>query len=288
MNPIPRASFGRTGHMSSRALLGAAALHSRDADAASRMMDVFVERGLNHIDTAASYGRAERLLGPWLRHNRREVFLATKTEERTYEGAKAELQKSLELMQVDDIDLWQMHILVDEEEWQTAMGPGGALEAFIEAREKGLVKWLGVTGHGLNVTDMHLRSLERYDFDSVLLPWNWTMSRNPENAAGFRKLRQVARERNLALQLIKTACHRPWREDEKHTRSTWYKTLEDQGDIDDAIHFAMGVEEAFINTAGDVELLPRILEAVASYEGPPPDDRIAARAEAGVWEPLFQ
>ncbi len=288
MKEIPKQPFGRTGHSSTRALYGAAAFWDRSTDEVARTMDLIVERGVNHIDTAASYGRSEELLGPWMKHNRDTVFLATKTEKRTYEGAREEFQRSLERLQVDNVDMWQMHVLIDEDEWATAMGPGGALEAFVEAREKGYVKWLGVTGHGLNVPRMHLRSLERFDFDSVLLPWNWMMSKNPAYTADFNRLLSVVRERNVALQLIKTACHRPWREDEKHSRDTWYKPLEDPEDLEAAIHFAMGVEGSFINTAGDIDLLPRVLDAVASFSGRIPEDReLDERAAGGGWEALF-
>ncbi len=287
MKSLPKALFGRTGHWSTRALFGAAAFYDVDQVTVMRTMDLIGERGVNHIDTAASYGKAEERLGPWLKDNRDSVFLATKNEERTYQGAYTELRRSLELMNVDDVDLWQMHLLVDENHWQTAMGPGGALEAFIEARDKGLVKWLGVTGHGLNVCNMHLRSLERFDFDSVLLPWNWAMSRNTAYAEGFSKLHKLCLERNVAFQLIKTACHRPWREDEKKNRATWYKTLENQDDLDAALHFAMGVEGSFINTVGDVNLLPRVLDSIASYESALSDSDMTRRAEAGGWEPLF-
>ena len=287
MKFLPKALFGRTGHLSTRALFGAAAFYDIDQVTAMHTMDLIVERGVNHIDTAASYGKAEERLGPWLKDNRDSVFLATKTEERTYQGAYTELRRSLELMNVDDVDLWQMHLLVDENHWQTAMGSGGALEAFIEARDEGLVKWLGITGHGLNVCDMHLRSLERYDFDSVLLPWNWAMSRNAVYATDFAKLHKLCLERNVAFQLIKTACHRPWRGDEKKNRTTWYKTLEIQDDLDAAMHYALGVEGSFINTVGDVNLLPRVLDSIASYESAPSDSEMARRADAGAWEPLF-
>ncbi len=287
MKSLPTAPFGRTGHMSTRTLFGAAAFSGVNHDTAMRTMDLIVERGVNHIDTAASYGKAEERLGPWLKDNRDSVFLATKTEERTYKGAREELRRSLELMKVNNVDLWQMHILVDEDEWQTAMGPGGALEAFIEAREEGLVKWLGVTGHGLNVAKMHMRSLERFDFDTVLLPWNWAMSRNADYAVDFAGLHKYCLEKNVAFQLIKTACHRPWREEDERNRSTWYKTLEDQDDLDAAIHFAMGVKDSFINTAGDVNFLPRVLDAAAGFTEAPGDEEMSSRASAGDWEPLF-
>ncbi len=287
MNHIPQAPFGRTGHLSGRALLGAAAFWDRDAQTVEQTLDMAVARGVNHIDTAASYGKAEERLGPWLERNRKSVFLATKTEERTYDGARKELRRSLELMRVESVDLWQMHFLSTEEEWQTAMGPGGALEAFIEARKEGLVKWLGVTSHGLIAPRMHLKSLERFDFDSVLLPWNWALSRNTAYAEEFRKLHKICRERNTAFQLIKTACHRPWREGEEKTRTTWYKPLENQEDLDASIRWAMGVEGSFINTSGDAELLPKVLSAVAGFTVQPSDTEMIRRAESGGWEPLF-
>jgi aryl-alcohol dehydrogenase-like predicted oxidoreductase len=287
MKPLPSAPFGRTGHLSTRALFGAAAFYDVDQPTADRTMDLIVERGVNHIDTASSYSKAELRLGPWLKDNRDSVFLATKTEQRTYHGARDELRRSLELMNVDNVDLWQMHILLDENDWKTAMGPGGALEAFVEARDEGLVKWLGVTGHGLDICKMHLRSLERFDFDTVLLPWNWTMSRNTEYAADFTRLHKLCMEKNVAFQLIKTVCHRSWREDENKTRDCWYKPLEDQGDLDAALHWAMGIEGSFINTVGDVRLLPRVLDAVADFDSVPSDEEIIRRAESGNWEPLF-
>lgn len=287
MKPLPKAPFGRTGHQSTRALFGAAAFLDVDQPTADRTIELIVERGVNHIDTASSYGKAEERLGPWLKNNRDSVFLATKTEQRTYQGARDELRRSLELMKVDNVDLWQMHILVDENDWQTAMGPDGALEAFIEAREEGLVKWLGVTGHGLNICKMHLRSLERFDFDTVLLPWNWAMGQNPEYLADFTKLHKLCMERNVAFQLIKTACHRPWREEEEKTRACWYKPLEEQADLEAALHWAMGLEGSFINTAGDVDLLPRLLDAIAAFETQPGSREMARRAKAGGWKALF-
>ena len=285
--PIPIAPFGRTGHMSTRVLFGAAAFKDVDQPTADRTMELLAERGVNHIDTAASYGKAEERLGPWLRTNRKRVFLATKTEERTYKGAREQLRRSLDRMQVDSVDLWQMHVLIRDDEWETAMGEGGALEAFVEARDEGLVKWLGVTGHETVVPRQHLRSLERFDFDTVLLPWNWMMSRNPDYAADFNRLRKLCRRRGVALQLIKTVCHRRWAESENRNRSSWYKPLEEQEQIDAAIHFAMGVEEAFINSAADVGLLPKILDSAASYNGPPSDEKMASLASSGGWQPLF-
>ena len=287
MKEMPKAVFGRSGHVSTRALFGAAALGGVDQRTADRTIDLLVERGVNHIDVAASYGDAEVRLGPWLSRNRNSVFLATKTERRTYREALEELYRSLERMRVDSVDLWQMHILVKEDEWQTAMGQGGALEAFVEARDKGLVKWLGVTGHGLNVAEMHLRSLERFDFDSVLLPWNWTMAQNKDYARDFRRLYDECRARNAAVQLIKTVCRRSWPEGAPRNRDCWYEPLEDRADMNAAVHWALGLEGTFINTVGDVNLLPQMLDAAAGYDGPPEDSEMESRAAQGEWEALF-
>ena len=130
-----------------------------------RSLEALLAYGINHIDVAASYagGESEKRVGEWMGERRDTFFLATKTGQRTYEEAKADFQGSLERLQVDQVDLIQMHNLTDPDDWQTAMGPGGALEALVEAREEGLVRFIGVTGHGLTAPEMHLRSIERFE-----------------------------------------------------------------------------------------------------------------------------
>ena len=283
---LPKAPFGRTGHLSTRTLFGAAALGRVSQADADRTLEVLLEYGVNHIDVAASYGDAEERIGPWMAQHRDKFFLATKTEERTYRGAMDELHRSLKRLQVDYVDLWQMHILVDEDEWQTAMGPGGALEAFIEAREKGLVRFLGVTGHGTTVGKMHMRSLERFDFDSVLLPYNFTMMQNPQYAADFEALLAVCRERNVAVQTIKSLARGPWKT-KTHTRATWYEPLESQADIDLAVHWTLGREGIFLNTVGDIDLLPKVLDAATRFSSRPDDAEMAAMIAATESTPLF-
>lgn len=212
---IQKMAFGRTEHMSTRVLFGAAALGGVTQKEADQTLELLIEYGINHIDTAFSYGDAELRIGPWMKDHRKDFFLATKTDKRTYQGAKDELHRSLERMRVDLVDHWQMHFLVDEEGWQTAFGPGGALEAFIEAREQGLTRFLGVTGHGLQVTDFHRRSLEQFDFNSVLLPYNPLLMDNSQYAAGFKALAATCQERNVAVQTIKSLSSGPWDGHEK-------------------------------------------------------------------------
>src|ERR1044071_3661816 len=168
---IERAPFGGTGHDCSRAIFGAAALGKVSKADADRALELLLEHGINHIDVAASYGDAELRIATWLRRHPDTFFVATKTGQRTYREAREEIRRSLERLGVDRIDSIQLHNLVDVIEWETALGPGGALEAAIEAREEGLVRFIGVTGHGLSVPRMHSRSLARFDFDSVLCPY---------------------------------------------------------------------------------------------------------------------
>lgn len=283
---IEKMTFGRTGHKSTRTLFGAAAVGWVTQAEADQTLEVLLEYGINHIDTAASYGEAELRIGPWMEKYRDDFFLATKTEQRTYQGAWDELRRSLERMRVDYVDLWQMHVLVKPEDWEVAMGPDGALEAFIEAREQGLVRFLGVTGHGVTVAAMHMRSLQRFDFDSVLLPYNYIMMQNPQYAADFDALVAMCQERNVAVQTIKSIARGPWGEKTK-TRNTWYEPLEEQADIDQAVHWVMSRPGIFVNTVGDIHVLPRVLDAAKRFRSAPPEEEMEGQVTALEMEPLF-
>ena len=262
---VPKQNFGRTGHMSTRAIFGAAALSQVTQEEADQTLELLLEYGINHIDTAASYGEAELRIGPWMAKHRQDFFLATKTEKRTYTGAKEELHRSLERLQVDHVDLWQMHFLVEEDDWQSAMGPKGALEAFVEAKEQGLVRFLGVTGHEIRVTKFHKRSLERYDFDSVLLPYSPVLMKNQVYADSFENLISVCQERNVAIQTIKSISRGPWKDKQKK-HATWYEPYEDQAHIDAIVHWVLSRPGIFLNTVGDIYLLPKVLDAVQRFD----------------------
>ena len=265
---IERAEFGRTGHTSSRIIFGAAALGNVSQADADRTLELISDAGVNHIDTAASYGESELRLGPWLEVHRDEVFLATKTGEREAGPAYDQIRASLERLRVDQIDLIQLHNLVDESEWETALGPGGALEAAIRAKEEGLVRFIGVTGHGVTVARQHRRSLERYDFDTVLLPFSYMMMQNPAYAADFEALASLCADRNVAMQTIKAITRAPWG-DQTPTANTWYDPLRDQADIDLAVHWVLGRPGVFLNTVGDITILPRVLDAASRFESRP-------------------
>lgn len=287
---ITKLPFGRTGHDSTRTLFGAAALGAMRQEKADAVLDLLLEFGVNHIDVAASYGDAELRVGPWMKQHRKDFFLASKTGERTAAGAKESIQRSLERLQVDQIDLLQFHNLTDEEGWQIAMGPGGALEAAIEAREQGLIRFIGVTGHGMAVADMHLRSLARFDFDSVLLPYSIMMMRDPEYASSFDALYSLCMEQNVAMQTIKSIARRRWREEDQSKRFSWYEPIKDEAALRRAVHWNFSRPGIFLNTSSDATLLRKILQAASDF-----DDSVAeivsAEVEADVetleLEPLF-
>lgn len=262
---IPKAKFGRTGHMSTRTLFGAAALGSVSQEEADRTLELILQHGINHIDTAASYGDAELRIGPWMPRHRDQFFLATKTGDRTYKEARDSIHRSLDRMRTDHVDLIQLHNLVEPDEWEVAMGPGGALEAAVEARDAGLVRYIGVTGHGLTIAAMHKRSLERFDFDTVLLPYSYILMQNAQYAADFEALIALCQQRDVAVQTIKSIVRAPW-DDRPHTASTWYDPLREQPDIDKAVHWVLGREGVFLNTVGDIHVLPKVLDAASRFE----------------------
>lgn len=283
---IERAPFGATGHDSSRVIFGAAALGSVSKGDADRALDVLLAHGINHIDVAADYGDAELRIASWLRRNPDTFFVATKTGQRTYRGAREEIRRSLDRLGVDRIDSIQLHNLVDVIEWDTALSADGALEAAIEAREEGLVRFIGVTGHGLSVPEMHRRSLERFAFDSVLAPYNYVQMQDPRYAETFEALAAVCAERNVALQTIKSLARRRW-DGREHTAATWYEPLREQADVDLAVHWVLGRPQAFLLTTGDVEILPRLLDAAERFERRPSDDEMAGLAARADAQPLF-
>jgi len=283
---IAKLQFGRTGHLSTRTLFGAAAFYNVTQAEADQTMELLFQYGINHIDTAASYGDSEIRLGPWIEKHRHEFFLASKTGERTYEKARAEIRRSLERLRTDHLDLIQLHAVIEDEELEQALGPGGALEAALEAREEGLVRFIGITSHTLHAPVIHRKALERFDFDSVLLPYNFMLMQNPQYRADFEALEQICKERNVAMQLIKTAQRRPYG-DGPHTHATWYQPFDDPKALTLAIHYALGREGAFINTAGDIHVLPKILEAASNFEKAPSDEEMLAMLKEQQAEPLW-
>ena len=283
---IEKRPFGRTGHMSSVIIFGAAALGSVTQVEADETLDQLLEYGINHIDTAASYGNAEERIGPWMAQHRKNFFLATKTGERSYAKARNEIHQSLARLRVDSFDLIQLHNLGHPDEWDEAMGDSGALKAAIEARQEGLVRFIGVTGHGLNIPAFHLRSLNHFDFDSVLLPYNFVMQQDNKYISDFEALLKLCAERQVAVQTIKSITCGPWGS-KNRTSSVWYEPLTKQPDIDLAVHWVLGRSNIFLNSAGDIHLLPRILDAANRFQSRPSDTAMSQLVEERHMSSLF-
>jgi len=247
---------------------------------------VLLQYGVNHIDVAASYGDAELRIAPWLKRERKQFFVATKTGERRAAGAKEQLHRSLDRMGIDHIDLWQLHNLADPIDWDTALSPGGAIEAAMEAKQQGLIGAIGVTGHGLQIAATHRRSLQRFDFDSVLVPYNYITMESAYYAENFDALLATCAERNVAVQTIKSIAYRPWMGQE-HTRSTWYQPLEQQDEIDAAVWWVLARPGIFLNTVGDINLLPRVLDAASRFDAQRSQAELADQVARLSFEPLF-
>jgi aryl-alcohol dehydrogenase-like predicted oxidoreductase len=283
---IPKAQFGRTGHHSTRVIFGAASLSEVSQKVADQTLEVLLRHGVNHIDTASGYGDSELRIAPWLKREPGRFFLATKGDKRDEKGAREEIRRSLDRLDVDHLDLWQIHSLADPIEWDVALSPGGALDAALQAREEGLIKWIGVTGHGSQIAATLRRSLDRFDFDSVLLPYNYITMQNAYYRENFDALYEACRQRNVAVQTIKSIALRPWMEN-RHSRTTWYQPLESPDDVDLAVWWAMGRKGVFLNSVGDVDLLPLVLDAASRFRQQPPVEAMQSLLDRTHSEPLF-
>jgi aryl-alcohol dehydrogenase-like predicted oxidoreductase len=278
--------FGRTGHRSSRVLFGAAALWDVSQKEADNALGLLLDHGVNHIDTARSYGDAELRVGPWMKTHRSDFFLASKTGARTKAEALEELKQSLTRLKTDHLDLWQLHFLVDSDEWETAMGEGGALEAVTEAKKQGLVRYAGVTGHGIDAPKAHLKSLGVYDFDSVLFPYNYPMLQQPSYKKDVQALLDLCKQRNIAAQTIKSLARGEWGTKEK-VYTTWYDALGEEKTIQMAVHYVLSHEQLFLNSSGDLSLLGHILKAADRDIQAPDELAMQALVEKEGMKPLF-
>lgn len=300
---ISQMPFGRTGHSSSRVIFGAAAFFDAKwgQEWAEAVLDSVLEAGVNHLDTAASYGDSELMMAPWLaaktngRSNRERVFLATKTDKRTGPEARADLELSLSRLEVDQVDLIQLHNLVEIEEWERAHSPGGALEALRTAQDEGLVKHIGVTGHGVRIAGMHIRSLREFDYASVLLPYNATMLDNATYRHDVEELLALCLDKNVAVQTIKSIARRRWPTDESHDvdeQRSWYQPLRDPDAIHRAMQFVLANEQLFLNTSSDARLMQDMLAAASVLLNGdtvemPNEDLLRSDIETFAMAPLF-
>lgn len=283
---MKKRSFGRTGHMSTVAIFGGAAFWEVTQAEADARMEQVIAAGVNHIDVAPSYGMAEERLGPWLARERDRFFLGCKTMERTKAGAADELRRSLERLRVDSFDLYQIHAITTRDELDQVTRPGGALEAILDARAEGLTRFIGITGHGLDVPAIFLEALRRFDFDSVLFPINFVLYADPAYRRDAEELLRQCRARDVGTMIIKTVARGPWG-DRPKTYTTWYEPFDDPDHIQQSVNFALSQDVTGLCTAGDVTILPLFLEACERFAPMSAAQQEALIATATEYEPLF-
>jgi len=268
---IKAKAFGSTGHESTSAIFGAAALGAMSQTRADNTLEAILRRGVNHIDTAASYGESELRLAPFLEDHRAEFFLATKTGDRTGSDARASLERSLDRLGVDQVDMIQLHNLVEQDEWHTAFSTGGAVDALFQARDEGLCRFVGVTGHGLRIPAMHLQSLAEAPFAAVLAPWNHALAQIPSYRDDFNRLKAMCAELGVAMQTIKSIARRRWADPAK-PHFSWYEPIEEVAALTRAIQFVIADPQLFLNTSSDARMLGATLDAIDNFTGSPPDE----------------
>lgn len=271
--------FGRTGHDSTVAIFGAAALSQVTQAEADRVMELVIKAGINHIDVAPSYGEAELRIGPWMKTERNRFFVGCKTQERTQVGAAAELERSLERLNMDSFDLYQIHAITTRAELDAVTGRGGALEAIVRAKEEGLTNYIGITGHGFDAPALYLEALRRFDFDSVLFPINYVQYANPTYRKNAEELLGVCAQKNVGTMIIKSITKSPWGE-RNHTHTTWYEPFADKEHIQQAVNFALSQPITGLCTAGDTSVLPLVIDACANFTQMPQADQEALIATA--------
>jgi aryl-alcohol dehydrogenase-like predicted oxidoreductase len=256
-------ALGNLGFDTSVLIYGSASLGDVDQDTADRSIQEALDAGINHFDTAASYGEAELRLGPWMPRIRDDIFLATKTGDQDAEAAWVSINRSLERLRTDHVDLIQLHAVCDMDDLDRRTGNGGALEALIRAREEGLATAIGITGHGHDAPDVHREALQRFDFRAVLSPFSWVLSHRTAFADSYRALAEDCRARSVALRLIKTVARRNWPEpDGKHRYATWYEPIDDAAQVRAAVSWALAQPVVCgLATPGDVRLLPMVVAA---------------------------
>jgi aryl-alcohol dehydrogenase-like predicted oxidoreductase len=259
---VQQRRLGRLGHMSSVLIYGAAALSGVDQEVADDSIQMALDAGINHFDVAASYGDAELRLGPWMPRIRDDIFLATKTGVRDRDSAWAEINRSLERLRTDRLDLIQIHAVGDLADLDRVTGPGGSLEAAVRARDEGIAAAIGITGHGHEAPATHLEALRRFPFDTVLTPLNYVLGRDPSYLADYQALVAEAQAKDVGLMIIKAVSRRNWPDSAEHGYTTWYEPFDHQEEISAAVAWVLSHQEVTgIATPGDVHLLPLVVEA---------------------------
>ena len=266
--------LGRTDHESTVVTFGTAGIGRVSQEVADRAVEQIIEHGVNHIDIAPTYGEAMERMAPWMPKLRDSMFLGAKTRERTRELAWANIESCMSRLGVETFDLFQLHSVGTMEDLDKVTGSGGALEALVKLRERGLTRWVGITGHGPDAPRVHLEALRRFDFDTVMFPLNATLYRNDEYREHAEELLSVANQRDVGIHTIKMLARGGWGDrDREHT--TWYDPHREQSEIDRALWWLLSQPMHTAPSVGDVELLLRALDAAQRFSPLSNDDQEA-------------
>ena len=280
--------LGRIGHMTSVLVYGGAALVDVPEEVADRSIELAINAGINHFDTAADYGDSELHLGRWMPRIRERIFLATKTGDRTATGAYDSIQRSLERLRVRRVDLIQLHAVGDLEDLNRATGPGGAVEGAVKARDEGLVGAIGITGHGMSAPATHLEALRRFPFDTVITPYNFRLAQDDDYRRDFDALLEEVTAQDVGLRIIKSVARNLWKTSEGAAYTTWYEPMDEQRHVNAAVAFVLARPEVTgICTAGDVRLLPLFIEAEKRARSRSAEDIESVLSELPDYEPPF-
>jgi aryl-alcohol dehydrogenase-like predicted oxidoreductase len=278
--------FGRTGHLSTIAIFGGAAFWEISQPEADKVMEQVIAAGINHIDVAPSYGQAEQRIGPWMPLERQRFFLGCKTMERTQKTAWTEMQASLKLLQTESFDLYQLHAITTMEELDQVTMRGGALDAAIQAREHGLTRFIGITGHGVNAPAIYLEALKRFDFDSIIFPLNYVQMSIPAYRKNTEALIAECQKKDVGTMVIKTITRGPWA-DKTHSATTWYEPFDGVDEIQNAVNFALSYPVSGLCTAGDTRILPLVIKACQNFTALTDPERESLIEKGKALEPLF-
>jgi aryl-alcohol dehydrogenase-like predicted oxidoreductase len=278
--------FGRSEHMSTVAIFGAAAFWEISQEQADRVMELVIASGINHIDVAPSYGQAEERLGPWMRRERGRFFVGCKTMERSHEGAWNELQASLKRLNCDSFDLYQLHAVTTFDELEAITASGGALDALVEAKKAGLIGHIGITGHGVDAPAIYLEALQRFDFDSVTFPLNFIQAGNAKYYQDATELIRQCQAREVGMMVIKSIAQGPWGEKEK-THTTWYEPFSEMELIQKGINFVLSHNVTGVCTPGDIRVLPLVIKACENATRLAPEEMEKLIEEGRNFQPLF-
>ena len=278
--------LGRTGHLSSVVTFGTAGIGKVDQATADLAVQMVLDHDVNHFDVAPRYGEAEVRLRSWMPRIRDRIFLGCKTAQRTREAARAELDRSLERLGTDRLDLYQLHAVGKLHELDECTAKGGALEALIEARASGIARWLGITGHTHDAPRTHLEALRRFDFDTVMFPLNFVLWTNAQYRRDVEALLDECVRKDVGVHIIKTVAKDPWG-DRPKTHTTWYEPFTDQATIDRAVAFVLSRPVTTLTSAGDVTVLPKVLSAAERFRPLDPSVEEALLATASGYHSPF-